>query len=172
MISKNMEKALNEQINAELYSAYLYLSMVSYFKSLNLDGFAQWMTVQTQEEVAHAMKFFTFVNDRGGRALLAPIDGPQTEWKSPLEAFEAAYKHEQLVTKRIDNLVKLARKETDTATEIMLQWFVTEQVEEEANADAIIRKLKMLKDAPAAVFMLDAELGKRTFVPPAPAGNA
>jgi len=166
MISEKMQKAINDQINAELYSAYIYLSMSSYFTSLNLDGFANWMTVQTQEEVAHAMKFFDFVNERGGRALMAPIEGPDTEWDSPLAAFEAAYKHEQYVTGRIEDLVKLAREEGDTASEIMLQWFVTEQVEEEASADAIVQKLKLVRDAPGGIFMLDRELGARTFTPP------
>lgn len=167
MISENMQKAFNDQINAEIHSAYLYLSMVSYFKSLNLDGFAQWMTVQTQEEISHGMKFFNFVLDRGGKALLQPIEGPAVEWESPLAAFKAAYKHEQYITKRINDLVALARKEKDTASEIMLQWFVTEQVEEEANADGIVQKLKMMADAPGGVFMLDRELGSRVFTPPA-----
>lgn len=167
MISKKMRKAINDQINAELHSAYLYLSMVSYFKSLNLDGFAQWMTVQTQEEIAHAMKFFNFVLDRGGKALLAPIAGPDTEWDSPLAAFEAAYKHEQYITSRIDDLVTLARQEGDNAAEIMLQWYVTEQVEEEASADGVVQKLKMMAGAPGGMFMLDRELGARVFTAPA-----
>lgn len=167
MISKEMQKAINEQINAELHSAYLYLSMVSYFKSLNLDGFAQWMTVQTQEEISHAMKFFNFVLERGGKAVLQPIEGPAIEWDSPQAAFEAAYKHEQYITGRIDDLVQLARQEKDTASEIMLQWYVTEQVEEEANADGVIQKLKMLAGAPGGMFMLDRELVARVFAPPA-----
>ena len=167
MISKKMRKAINDQINAELHSAYLYLSMASYFKSLNLDGFAQWMTVQTQEEIAHAMKFFNFVLDRGGKALLAPIAGPDTEWDSPLAAFEAAYKHEQYITSRINDLVTLARQEGDNAAEIMLQWYVTEQVEEEASADGVVQKLKMMAGAPGGMFMLDRELGTRVFTAPA-----
>jgi len=167
MISKKMQKAINDQINAELHSAYIYLSMSEYFKSLNLDGFANWMTVQTQEEISHAMKFSHYVNERGGRVLLAPIEGPPAEWDSPLAAFEAAYKHEQYITGRIENLVKVAREEGDTASEIMLQWFVTEQVEEEAHADGIVQRLKMVQDAPGGVFMLDRELGARTFTPPA-----
>jgi len=166
MISEKMQKAINDQINAELHSAYLYLSMSSYFTSMNLDGFASWMTVQTQEEVSHAMKFFHFVNERGGRALLTAIEGPAAEWDSPLAAFEAAYKHEQYITSRINDLVKIAREENDTATEIMLQWFVTEQVEEEAHADGIVQKLKMVADAPGGVFMMDRELGARTFTAP------
>ena len=123
MISKKMEKALNDQVNAELYSAYLYLSMESYFKSLNLNGCANWMRVQTQEEISHAMKIYDFVNERGGRALLKGIEGPPTKWKSPLAVFEAAYAHEQKVTGLINNLVDLAIKEKDHATNSFLQWF-------------------------------------------------
>ncbi len=166
MISKQMQDALNDQINAELHSAYLYLSMVSYFKSRNLDGFAQWMTVQTQEETSHAMKLFDYVLERGGNVLLAPIEGPVTEWDSPLAAFEGALKHEQYITQRINDLVALARKENDAATEIMLQWFVTEQVEEEANAGGIVQKLMMVADAPGGMFMMDRELSGRTFTAP------
>jgi len=166
MISEKMQKALNDQINAELYSAYIYLSMSSYFTSVNLEGFATWMTVQTQEELSHAMKLFNYVNERGGRALMAPIEGPDTEWDSPLAAFETAYKHEQYVTGRINDLVKIAREENDTATEIMLQWFVSEQVEEEASADGIVQNLRLVQGAPGGIFMLDRELGARTFTPP------
>ena len=111
MVSKKMEKALNDQVNAELYSAYLYLSMESYFKSLNLNGFANWMRVQTQEEVSHAMKIYDFVNERGGRVILKAIDGPQTKWDSPLVVFKAVYTHEQKVTGLINDLVDLAIKE-------------------------------------------------------------
>jgi ferritin len=171
MISKKVEKALNAQVNAELYSAYLYLSMESYFQSLNLNGFANWMRVQTQEEVSHAMKIYDFVNERGGRSLLKGIDGPPTEWESPLAAFEAAYAHEQKVTGLINDLVDLAIKEKDHATNNFLQWFVNEQVEEEASADAIVQQLKMMKKAPGGMFMLDRELGRRVFTPPAATGE-
>jgi len=171
MISKKIEKALNAQVNAELYSAYLYLSMESYFQSLNLSGFANWMRVQTQEEVSHAMKIYDFVNERGGRALLKGIEGPRTEWKSPLAAFEAAYAHEQKVTGLINDLVDLAIKEKDHATNNFLQWFVNEQVEEEASADAIVQQLKMMEKAPGGMFMLDRELGRRVFTPPASTGE-
>lgn len=167
MISKKVEKALNAQVNAELYSAYLYLSMESYFQSKNLNGFANWMRVQTQEEVSHAMKIYDFINERGGRALLKAIEGPQTEWKSPLAAFEAAYAHEQKVTGLINDLVDLSIKEKDHATNIFLQWFVEEQVEEEASADAIVQQLKLMEKAPGGMFMLDRELGQRVFTPPA-----
>lgn len=171
MLSKKMEKALNEQVNAELYSAYLYLSMESYFRSTNMGGFANWMRVQTQEEVSHAMKIYDYVDERGGRALLAPIEGPQTEWDSPLAAFEAAHAHEQKVTALINDLVDLAIGEKDHATNNFLQWFVAEQVEEEASADEIVQRLKMMKDAPGGMFMLDRELGQRTFTPPAGEGE-
>jgi len=162
MISKKMQDALNIQVNAELYSAYLYLAMVAYFQSANLAGFANWMRVQTQEEVSHAMKIYDFVIERGGRAILEAIAKPAGEWKSPLAVFEAAYKHEQKVTGLINKLVELAAKEKDLATNIFLQWFVTEQVEEEKNASEIVAKLQMLKDVPQAVYMLDKELGQRT----------
>jgi ferritin len=166
MINKKMEKALNAQVNAELYSAYLYLSMESYFKSLNLNGFANWMRVQTQEEVTHATKIYDFLNERGGRALLKAIEGPPTTWDSPLATFEAAYAHEQKVTSLINDLVDLAIKEKDHATNNFLQWFVNEQVEEEASADAIVQQLKIMADAPGGIFMLDRELAQRVFTPP------
>jgi len=171
MISKKMEEALNEQVNAELYSAYLYLSMESYFKSLNLNGFANWMRVQTQEEVAHAMKIYDFVNERGGRIILKAIEGPETEWDSPLAVFEAVYVHEQKVTGLINDLVDLAIKEKDHATNTFLQWFVNEQVEEESSADEVVQQLKMMENAPGGMFMLDRELGQRVFTPPAAVGE-
>jgi len=171
MISKKMEEALNEQVNAELYSAYLYLSMESYFKSLNLNGFANWMRMQTQEEVVHAMKIYDFVNERGGRVALKAIEGPQTEWDSPLAVFEAVYAHEQKVTSLINDLVDLALKEKDHATNSFLQWFVNEQVEEESSADEVVQQLKMMENAPGGMFMLDRELGQRVFTPPATEGE-
>jgi len=171
MISKKMQDALNGQVNAELYSAYLYLSMESYFKSLNLNGFANWMRVQTQEEVVHATKIYDFINERGGRAILKAIAGPPTTWDSPLAVFEAAYKHEQKVTGLINDLVDLAIKEKDHATNTFLQWFVNEQVEEEASADAIVQQLKMMESAPGGLFMLDRELAQRVFTPPPAQGQ-
>jgi ferritin len=161
MLSKKMEDALNKQINAELYSAYLYLSMATDFEAKNLDGFAQWMKVQTQEEMRHAMKIYSYVNEQQGKVKLEAIDGPQTEWKSPLEMFEAAYKHEQHVTGLINNLVTLANKEKDNATSIFLQWFVTEQIEEENSTSTIVEKLKMIGDKPQGLFMLDHALAQR-----------
>jgi ferritin len=171
MISKKVEEALNEQVNAELYSAYLYLSMESYFKSLNLNGFAKWMRVQTQEEVSHAMKIYDFVNERGGSVTLKAIEGPETEWDSPLAVFDAVYAHEQKVTGLINNLVDLAIKEKDHATNNFLQWFVSEQVEEESSADEIVQQMKMMESAPGGMFMLDRELGQRVFTPPATEGE-
>ena len=172
MIGKKMEKALNEQVNAEMYSAYLYLSMESYFKSLNLNGFANWMRVQTQEEMVHAMKIYDFIVERGGRVLLKVIEGPQTEWNSPLAAFEAVSTHEQKVTGLINDLVDLAIREKDHATNSFLQWFVNEQVEEESSADQMVQQLKMMENAPGGMFMLDRELGQRVFTAPASQGEA
>ncbi len=171
MISKKMEEALNGQVNAELYSAYLYLSMESYFKSLDLNGFANWMRVQTQEEIVHVMKIYDFINERGGRILLQAIEGPPTQWDSPRAVFEAAYAHEQKVTGLINGLVDLAIKEKDHATHTFLQWFVNEQVEEEASADTIIQQLKMMESAPGGLFMLDRELAQRVFTPPPAQGQ-
>jgi ferritin len=171
MISKKIEKALNEQENAELFSAYLYLSMEAYFKSLNLNGFANWMRVQTQEEIAHAMKIYEFINERGGRITLKAIDGPETKWGSPLAVFKAVYEHERKVTGLINNLVDLAIKEKDHATNTFLQWFVNEQVEEESSADEMVQQLKMMEKAPGGMFMLDRELGQRVFTPPVSEGG-
>jgi ferritin len=162
-----MQEALNGQLNAELYSSYLYLSMAAYFLDLNLGGFANWMRVQAQEEDMHAMKFYNFINERGGRVLLKPIDGPPTEWNSPLAAFEAVLEHEQKVTGLINDLVELALAEHDHATNIFLQWFVTEQVEEEDSANDVIQQIKMVGEAKGGLFMLDRELGQRTFTAPA-----
>ena len=152
MINKKMQDALNEQVNAELYSAYLYLAMEAYFQSVNLAGFANWMRVQTQEEVSHAMKIYDYVIERGGRATLEAIAKPTGEWKSPLAAFEAAYEHEQRVTSLINKLVELAAKDNDHAANIFLQWFVTEQVEEEKNASEIVAKLQMVECSTGNVY--------------------
>jgi len=171
MISKKMQDALNGQINAELYSAYLYLSMDAHFQSVNLPGFANWMRAQTQEELMHAMKIYDFVNERGGRVILKSIAEPPAEWGSPLAAFEAVYKHEQKVTGLINNLVNLAIEEKDHATNSFLQWFVNEQVEEESSADEVVQKLKMVEKEPGGLFMVDKELGQRVFTPPTTEGE-
>jgi ferritin len=133
---------------------------------MNLNGFANWMRVQTQEEMSHAMKIYDYVNERGGRILLKPIEGPQTKWDSPLAVFEAVLAHEQKVTGLINKLVDLAIEQKDHATNSFLQWFVTEQVEEESSADDNVQKLKMMKNAPGGMFMFDRELGQRVFTPP------
>jgi ferritin len=161
MLSAKMEKALNDQINAELFSYYLYLSMSTWFTSRNLGGFAGWMIVQAGEENEHAMKFYGHIHERGGRVKLQPIEGPQVEWNSPLEAFKAAYEHEKYITGRIHNLVKMALEESDYASNSFLQWFVDEQVEEEAAASEIVERLKMIGDHTGGLMMLDHELGKR-----------
>jgi len=158
---------LNRQVNAELYSSYLYLSMAAYFESINLKGFANWMKIQAREEVTHAMKFFDYINERGGRVTLDTIKKPPAEWKSPLDVFENTYKHEVNVTKMINSLVDLAIREKDHATYNMLQWFVAEQVEEEASADAIRQQLKFIGKDGRGLLMLDRELSRRVFIPPA-----
>ena len=167
MLSERMLKALNKQLNAELYSAYLYLSMAAYFESKNLKGFANWMRVQAQEELTHAMRFFDYINERGGRVYLEAIEKPPIEWKSPLDVFEATYKHEVKVTNMINDLVNMAMEEKDHATYNMLQWFVAEQVEEEASADEIRQQLKLIGDDGRGIMMLDRELKQRVFTPPA-----
>lgn len=164
-ISEKMVEALNEQINAEIYSAYLYLSMAAYFDSIGLKGFANWMRVQWQEELTHAMRLYDYVVERGGRVKLYAIEEPPSEWESPLAAFEHTYEHEVNVTKRIHELVELAMSEKDYATYNMLQWFVAEQVEEEANASEIVDKLRLIGDDGRGLLMLDTELGARRFVP-------
>jgi ferritin len=161
MLNKKVQDALNVQINAELYSAYLYLAMTAYFEAENLRGFANWMRVQASEEMIHAMKFYDFVNERNGRVILQPIAAPQSEWNAPLAVFEDAYKHEQEVTGMINRLVDLSVKESDHATQSFLQWFVDEQVEEEANAYNVIQDLKRVAESAHGLFMLDRELGQR-----------
>jgi len=166
MITNKMEGAFNEQVNAELYSAYLYLSMAAYFQSIDLPGFANWMRVQTQEEQLHAIKFYDYIISRDGRVALKQIMAPPSDWNSPLAVFEDVLKHEQKVTSLINNLVYLAREQKDNASEIFLQWFVNEQVEEEENDRAVIGQLKMIKDSPQALFLLDKDLAQRVFTPP------
>ncbi len=161
-----MLKALNNQVNAEMYSSYLYLSMESYFQSVSLSGFASWMRGQVQEELFHGMKFYDFVNERGGRVTLDTIGKPDSEWKSVLAAFEHILKHEQMVTAMINDLMDLAIAEQDHATKIFLQWFVSEQVEEEATVGEVVNKLRLIKNDSAGLFFLDAEMAKRVFTLP------
>lgn len=161
MINDVVATALNRQINAELYSSYLYLSMSAYCQAINYDGFAKWMAIQAQEEYSHGMKIYEYLQERGGRVILDAIAKPQTEWESPLEVFEQVYQHEQEVTSLIHQLVDLAIEVKDHATFNFLQWFVEEQVEEEAHADAIVQKLQMVAKSPNGLFMMDRELAKR-----------
>jgi ferritin len=161
MLSKKIENAINKQINAELYSAYLYLSMSTYFESINLGGFANWMRVQAQEETKHAMKFYNHVVERRGRVTVTAISAPPVNWKSPLHAFEESFKHEQKVTGLIDDLFNMAATEKDHATKSMLKWFVDEQVEEERSTDEIVQQLKMIGNHTGALFMLNHKLGER-----------
>ena len=171
MIKEKIQGALNDQLNWELYSAYIYFAMAAYFESVNLPGCANWMKVQAQEELTHVMKFYDFVNERGGRVTLAAVEAPPAEWDSPLAAFVNAYEHEQGVSERINKLVDVAVAESDHATNGFLQWFVTEQVEEEASVDEIVQKLKLVGKEGGGLFMLDGELAQRVFVPPAAAGS-
>jgi ferritin len=161
MISKKMEEAINDQINKEFYSAYLYLAMAAQCENLGLKGFGNWFKVQYTEELTHALKFFDYVSERGGRVALAAIKQPPIDFKSPLAMFEQSYKHEQSVTQSINGLVDLAIKEGDHATRGMLNWFVNEQVEEEANAQEIVAKMKMIGPSGSGILYLDGKLAKR-----------
>lgn len=163
MVAKKIHAGFNEQINHEMYSAYLYLSMAAYFHSMNLDGFAGWMRVQAREEMVHAMKFFDHLRDRDARVELEAIDRPKLKWTSPLDAFKAAYEHEKFITGRINGLCKLAEKEADYPARVLLDWFVMEQVEEEASASRVVEMLGRIKDSGSGLVMLDKELGKREF---------
>lgn len=165
-ISETMEKKINEQINAELYSAYLYLSMSCQAQDMNLKGFANWFNIQYQEEVAHAMGFLNYVQERGGKVTLTAIEGPKTQWDSALAMFEETCKHEAYVTSLINGLAALAVQENDFAAGHFFSWYVKEQVEEEATAGEICSEVKMAQDNPGAMLMLDRELGTRTFVAP------
>ena len=161
MLKDKIQKALNAQMNLELSSSYLYLSMAAYFESENLNGFAHWMKVQSGEEYGHAMKIYGYINQRNGRVNLSKIDAPQSEWKDASEVFSDTLKHEQKVTQAIDDIVDLAITEKDHATNTYLQWFVTEQVEEEATAINILVKIKMVGENRNGLFLLDRELGMR-----------
>jgi ferritin len=161
MMKKKMQEALNNQINEELYSSYIYEAMVAYFEEENLPGCAQWMRLQADEEIAHARKIRDYLFERGARVKLQAIKEPPLKWASALDAFEAAYKHECHISECIDKLASLAQKEEDHATRNFLEWFIAEQVEEEANADNMVQQLKRAKDAPGALFMIDREAGQR-----------
>lgn len=167
MIKQELLDAINDQINYELESYYIYLSMSAYFSSMNLDGMAHWMRVQAHEEMIHAMKFFDHIIERGGKVVLKDIKQLKTSWSSPKEAWDNAYEHEQLITSRINNLMAIARKIQDFTSEPLLQWFVNEQIEEEVNTSKISQQMALIKDNPQGLFMLDSHLATRPF----PAGS-
>ncbi len=166
MLNLTVEKAINEQINAELYSAYLYLSMSAYLETQSLPGFANWMRIQFQEEQAHALKFFDYVNERGGKVTLTAIEEPATDWSSVSAVFENTLEHERLVTGKINHLMDIAMEEKDYATESFLRWFIDEQVEEEATAETILSHVERVEGNGNGLMMLDRELGSRVFTPP------
>ena len=166
MISQKLQTALNYQINKELFSEYYYLSMASYFNSKGLDGFENFFLVQVEEERFHAMKMYRFLNERGGRVILSTIDQPKTEFKSPLEVFQLAYEHEQFVTKLINDLMDVAIAENDHAARSFLNWFVDEQVEEEASMETIVNKLKLIGNEGNGLLMMNKEFSGRIFTPP------
>ena len=166
MLKEKMLDALNEQLNFELYSSYLYFSMSAYFESINLKGFANWMRVQAMEELTHVKRFYDYITDRGGRVRMSEIKAPPNEWDSPLSAFKNVLEHEQQVTSRINNLMDIALELRDHATSSFLKWFIDEQVEEEASVDEIIQSLKLNENNPGGLFMIDKELSQRTFLPP------
>jgi ferritin len=167
MLSQKLQNAFNEQINRELYSEYLYLSMAAYCYSLDLDGFANYFMVQTQEEHFHAMKMFNFVTDCGGKVILKPIAGPEVDFKSVIEIYEKTLGHEQFITKSINELTTLAMNENDHASVSFLKWFIDEQVEEEATVTKLLSKLRLINGEGHGMLMLDTELAARVFTPPA-----
>ena len=167
MLKKRVEEILNEQLNREFYSAYLYLSMSAYFDSTDLPGFAHHMKVQYQEEMAHAIRIFNYLSNVGGRVELKAIAQPKNVWNGIIEVFEETHKHECFITDSINNVLAVAHEEHDYATINMLQWFIGEQVEEEANASQLVTKIKMVYDNPSAMYLFDQELKQRVFVPDA-----
>jgi ferritin len=169
MIDERMNEAINDQINAELLSAYIYYSMAQWLEDQDLPGMAQWMYAQTQEEMFHADKFARYINERGGRVLMQAIDEPQTEWDSPVAVFEHALEHEQWVTGNINDLMDLAIEINDHASKNFLVWYVDEQVEEEDNVGGVLAQLKRAGDNPNALMRMDRELGARSFSPEAEA---
>ncbi len=172
MLSKEMTAALNEQLNHELYSAYLYLAMAAYVESLNLQGFANWMRVQYQEETLHALKILDFIGERGGKVKLTQIATPPSEWESPIAVMSETLEHEQKVSGLINKLVDVAIAESDHASNNFLQWFVAEQVEEEATADGILQQLKLTGGTGHGLLLIDRELAQRPAVSVLDAGGA
>ena len=167
MLSKKMEAAINDQMNFEIYSGYIYLAMGAYMDSIDLPGFANWMKVQWEEEFFHAKKMYNYLVERGGRPFYTQVPEPPKDWESVKAAFEHALEHERIVTGRINDLMTLAIEENDHATRSFLNWYVDEQVEEESSVDAIIKKLNLINNSGHGIFMLDKELGARVFSPPA-----
>ncbi|MBW6521759.1 MAG: ferritin [Desulfoarculaceae bacterium] len=165
-MNEKMEKAFNSQVNAELYSSYLYLSMESYFQSVSLSGFASWMRIQVQEELFHGIKMVDYIHERGGKAKLEAIAKPEEKWETPLAAFEQVLAHEQRVTGLINNLIDVALDVRDHAAKAFLDWFITEQVEEESTVGQIVDRLRLIGNDSSGLFFLDAELAKRVFVMP------
>jgi ferritin len=160
-MNRNVEQAINEQIHAEFFSFYLYLAASAYFSAQHLDGFANWMRVQAHEEFGHALKLYDYLNERGGTVHLLAIDSPQHEWPGPAAAFEAVVDHERHISSRINRLLELANAENDHATAVLLHWYVTEQVEEEATADRLYHQVKMVESSPHGLLMIDRELAGR-----------
>ena len=166
MICEKLEKAFNEQINAEFYSEYFYLSMLAYFEQQNLQGFKNWMNVQMQEERAHAFGLFHYVHERGGKVSLEQINKPRNDWSSPLEVMEAVLKHEQSVTSKINALIDVAEETKDRAAVSFLDWYLKEQVEEEANVGRLLKTMKSICDDKLCLYMLDKELAQTKFHAP------
>jgi ferritin len=168
MINQRMQGAMNDQIKHETFSAYLYFSMAAYFHDTGLDGMAQWMKTQAQEELGHALRFFNHIIERGGRVELQALEQPERAWASPLDAFKAALKHEEFITGRINELASIADEENDRAAGIMLQWFVSEQVEEEDSVMKVISMLELIGSEGHGLLMADRELGQRVAAPLSP----
>ena len=165
-MNEKLQQAFNDQINKEFYSEYLYMSMYAYFERMNLQGFKNWMNVQMQEEHAHAMGMFNYVHERGGKVILQAIDQPQTDWESPVALFEHVLEHEKFVTSRINALMDVAEEVKDRAAVSFLDWYLKEQVEEEANVSNVLKTLKMVCEDKNCLYMYDKELATRTFVAP------
>jgi len=167
MLNKRIEEMINDQMNFEIYSSYIYLAMAAYCDSEDLTGFASWFNVQVKEELFHVEQFYKYLVERGGRPTYTAIDAPQKDWESPLAAFENALVHEGIVTDRINKIMTAALEENDHATVSFLKWFIDEQVEEEASVDAVIKQLRLIGDSGQALFFMNRELAARTFTTPA-----
>lgn len=171
MLNERVNEAVNAQLNSEVSSSYLYLSMAAYFESEDLEGFAQWMKAQAEEEWMHAMKLYDYLVERGYRVELQAIEKPKASWESPLGAFKDAQKHERKITKKVNEVAEVASEAGDRATENVMDWFIDEQVEEESTIGRVVKRVKLAGDDPSALLMLDAEMGKRTAPPASQAGS-